>query len=82
MDKQQLLEEVLVAVNAAEYAYVELRCYGARFYDLLAVGPEAAQSIEAFFKKRRPFKWPFELCIKDVANKKTTKSLYWAGSAT
>ena len=86
MNKQQLLEEVLEAVSAAGHAYVELRHRGSRYYDLVAVavGPEAAQSVQALFGKRRLFKVPFELRIKDVNDKpaKVLKSLYWAGSAT
>ena len=84
MNKQQLLEEVLEAVSAAGHAYVELRHRGSRYYDLVAVGPEAAQSVQALFGKRRLFKVPFELRIKDVNGKpaKVLKSLYWAGSAT
>lgn len=78
-----MLEAVLVAVDAAGHSYIEVRCNGARWWDLIGCGETGRPAVLGFFRRRGPFKTPFELRVKDVgaAPRKDVQNFNWSGES-
>ena len=79
--KKQLLKDVLAAIDASKFAYVQVRpCYD-RHWRTLACGDKAATAVGDLFKKRCYFEQCFDLRVKDLEAKprKITVNFYWPG---
>ena len=79
--KKQLLKDVLAAIDASKFAYVQVMPYYDRHWRTLACGDKAATAVGDLFKKHCCFEQGFWLQVKDLEAKppKITVNFYWPG---
>jgi len=82
VDKQQLLKNILAAIDISTFAYVEVKACRDRYWRTLACDDKASAAVHDLFKKRLFFQNAFELRVKDLEARphKTTANLYWPGA--